>query len=566
LAIALLEQSDSSSIKDKPKLSQSFKKAVDSICRYPLPVYDRQSAIQLIGVGDFLSSRIEAILKHLQVDFSPFLNLLKQDEQRKFAFVGENEDSSTRKPKKLYVPKRGGPACALLLALNSDKSFSLQQLYNSAQLFMAERTAENEKQFWNALKKLQTETLIRKEGEGKSALFSLTEDGLKVASQLHSRQNRISKSKLTKKSDTLQQTLTAFSIKCPSLSQNNNDQNEDENVITLDRDDERTPSVSQTLSNSPKCPPLREWQIILLIDIRERRNETDRQNMLSKLSRGGVRCEFRSLSIGDFVWIARRGETEVVLDCIIERKKLSDLSQSVIDGRYAEQRERLKLTRLKRLIYLIEGSLASVHSVSLSAVATVVSSLQLCHRIMCHETSNFDFSIKFLISMNKCIIKHYSANGILYSSNNSSNHLLFGEFELYETFSNRMKKSSSEISFLTFGQQLRQIKGVSPSVAFSIINKFSSAAQLYMTYEKSLSLQSEQQMLSKLQIEKKGGKSMRSLGNSMSLRIWQFFRKLDYNSIHDEMSDNQSNQLQKHLSNIDEETAVFERQSSNTRI
>lgn len=45
-----------------------------------------------------------------------------------------------------------------------------------------------------------------------------------------------------------------------------------------------------------------------------------------------------------------------VSDYIIERKILSDLTQSIIDGRYKEQKSRLSKSGLEKVVYLVEGS------------------------------------------------------------------------------------------------------------------------------------------------------------------------------------------------------------------
>lgn len=45
----------------------------------------------------------------------------------------------------------------------------------------------------------------------------------------------------------------------------------------------------------------------------------------------------------------------MVLDYIIERKKADDLAASIIDGRYKEQKFRLKISGISNIIYLYEG-------------------------------------------------------------------------------------------------------------------------------------------------------------------------------------------------------------------
>ena len=70
-----------------------------------------------------------------------------------------------------------------------------------------------------------------------------------------------------------------------------------------------------------------------------------------------VKYETRKLSIGDFVWIARSknpGGIELVLPFIVERKRMDDLRSSMIDGRYGEQKQRIKNSGFPNKIYLVE--------------------------------------------------------------------------------------------------------------------------------------------------------------------------------------------------------------------
>jgi len=54
-----------------------------------------------------------------------------------------------------------------------------------------------------------------------------------------------------------------------------------------------------------------------------------------------------------------------VLNCIVERKTISDLSHSITDKRYTDQKYRLKNCGLSRLFYLIEGATSTTSNSSL---------------------------------------------------------------------------------------------------------------------------------------------------------------------------------------------------------
>jgi hypothetical protein len=142
--------------------------------------------------------------------------------------------------------------------------------------------------------------------------------------------------------------------------------------------------------------PASDFDVVLLIDQRERSGRKDAAFMVEKLSKQGLPCEARSLSVGDFMFVARHCSSpqshqpssasssgvpsaEVVLDCLVERKRVSDLVSSIRDGRYHEQRARLKKTQLKRILYIIEGPVTqeAVHGLPLATVESVLTSMNV---------------------------------------------------------------------------------------------------------------------------------------------------------------------------------------------
>jgi crossover junction endonuclease MUS81 len=145
-----------------------------------------------------------------------------------------------------------------------------------------------------------------------------------------------------------------------------------------------------------------QYQVVLLVDHREvanratanagRRVSRDALATLieSEHARNGLVVERRELPIGDFIWIARpipstshtttttattskpiskskakaqaaaqlqqQFQQERVLDMVIERKSVADLCASIVDGRYREQRFRLRRSGVQSIAYLIEGN------------------------------------------------------------------------------------------------------------------------------------------------------------------------------------------------------------------
>lgn len=81
----------------------------------------------------------------------------------------------------------------------------------------------------------------------------------------------------------------------------------------------------------------------------------------------GVECMLDTLNLGDFVWVARektqkdfrhleqRRGLMLVLDHVLERKRMDDLASSIMDGRYVDQKYRFKKASfIRNPIYLVE--------------------------------------------------------------------------------------------------------------------------------------------------------------------------------------------------------------------
>lgn len=82
----------------------------------------------------------------------------------------------------------------------------------------------------------------------------------------------------------------------------------------------------------------------LIVDYREK-------DIIKELT--DTKFETQNLDIGDIIIKKRDTGANLVL---IERKTLADLASSIKDGRYREQKCRLKSSDFKRIIYLIEGN------------------------------------------------------------------------------------------------------------------------------------------------------------------------------------------------------------------
>ena len=153
--------------------------------------------------------------------------------------------------------------------------------------------------------------------------------------------------------------------------------------------------------------------IYLIVDLREKGagNENFRVEILNKLP-SPIPIEEKNLSLGDFTWIYKDqldGE-EYMIDFIIERKTLNDLSASILDGRYNEQKYRLKNSPYKNIYYLFEGTELNTHSnanISKDAINTAINNTINIHDIKFYRTFSTKDTVDKLIEIDSNIRKNF---------------------------------------------------------------------------------------------------------------------------------------------------------------
>ncbi|XP_064593137.1 crossover junction endonuclease MUS81 isoform X2 [Zonotrichia leucophrys gambelii] len=116
----------------------------------------------------------------------------------------------------------------------------------------------------------------------------------------------------------------------------------------------------------PACDPEQEFElrpgefeIVLCADVTEANGPSG--GVPALLRSRGVPVLLRRLHVGDFLWVAREKDPptghaprELVLDVVVERKSAADLANSIRDGRYREQKARLRRSGLRCPLYLLE--------------------------------------------------------------------------------------------------------------------------------------------------------------------------------------------------------------------
>ncbi|XP_077718571.1 structure-specific endonuclease subunit MUS81 isoform X2 [Canis aureus] len=236
-----------------------------------------------------------------------------------------------------------------------------------------------------------------------------------------------------------------------------------------------------------------EYRVLLCVDVGEAKGAGHRPKLLLELQRLHVTHVVRKLHVGDFVWVAQETRPrdparpgELVLDHIVERKRLDDLCSSIIDGRFREQKFRLKRCGLGHRVYLVEEH-GSAHHLSLpeSTLLQAVTNTQVIDGFFVKRTADIKESAAYLALLTLGLQRLYQAQCV------------------------------QEV----FARQLMQVRGVSGEKAAAIVGQYSTPASLLAAYDACVTPKEQEMLLSTI----KCGRLQRNLGPALSRIFSQLY-------------------------------------------
>ncbi|EQB55946.1 hypothetical protein CGLO_04072 [Colletotrichum gloeosporioides Cg-14] len=426
----------------------TYRNAYESLKACPITFKHPRQLVQLKGFGDKLSSRLTDKLKeHCEANGLPMpKNPRLSKEDRASLGAAAEEDEPAPPPKKArkakpYVPTyRSGPYALILALATLDEDASLgmtkTKLIELAQencdsSFTAPSDPTKFYTAWNSMKTLIDKDLVCEKGRPQRR-YSLTDDGWDVA-------RRIKKTTEGEQADDIPagpSTRTESVRPDPVVNQIGR-----EASVSVEPIEQSKPSSQYegVVSNGPgiadnaslpKFTPIRllpgSFTVHLALDNREVRALKDRDYMQEELTKKGVKPLVRALEIGDAQWIAkchnpaalsRHGAEgdEVVLDWIVERKRLDDLVGSVKDGRFHEQKFRLRKSGVKNVIYIIEEiSMDSSYFQKVEEmIQSSIASTQVVNGYFLKKTQKMDDTIRYLTRMTFMLKKMYERKPLL---------------------------------------------------------------------------------------------------------------------------------------------------------
>eukprot|EP00039_Didymoeca_costata_P001634 m.53953 g.53953 ORF g.53953 m.53953 type:complete len:775 (-) comp10890_c0_seq2:50-2374(-) len=239
-----------------------------------------------------------------------------------------------------------------------------------------------------------------------------------------------------------------------------------------------------------RCLRPGQYEIVLVIDTREHTGgPRDKGLIQERLMKYKVNTTVRPLSLGDFLWIVQEKvkpipgqlhlppSKELVLDYVAERKRMDDLVDSIIDGRYKEQKYRFQEAKIKNKIYLVEDyGNVDTKKISAKGIMQALANTEICDGFFVKHTANIDSTIAYLVAMTRKIDHMYS-NCTVYIADSDDCPLPFKktgsevEYCTLRTFDdyNALTKKTKVYSVKTMmAQQLMQMALITPAKAAAI--------------------------------------------------------------------------------------------------
>ncbi|OZJ01815.1 hypothetical protein BZG36_04809 [Bifiguratus adelaidae] len=568
------------------KAYYTYRKAHDSVKKCPLDLNHPIETAPLLGVGPRIVEKLEKKLKeHCTKNGLPMPEKPMTSNKAKKVIQASSQGSALRKPNSsacspppakrqrtsVYVPRYRSGAYAIMLALlaeerlNGEGGMTRQEIIRNAQPLCdaSFNMPENGRSYtaWSSLK-----TLVEKEyvnTNGHPALYFLTAAGRKVAEQLlkasggdvppstasSSASQSLSQEIASERQSSMTST-SSFSVHQSFERIRTNTTSQETHVASAfeDREDECTelePSPSQTSQAPPSFAPFSPilfspgtFEVVLLLDNREIRHQKDRDYIGTQLLLKGISVIVRPLPVGDVMWIARLKSCggpheELVLNHIVERKTGEDLMASIKDGRFLEQKFRLKRSGLEQCIYLIEErNFEESVSYGLQAINTAISSTQVIDGFFLKRTANLDESIEYLARLTRFFVNLYVPQTLYAIPPRLIDRTTYLDFQAhlrntypdrphlidFGTFSALCNKSSTLTLHDMFIRMLRTIRGVSAEKALEIIKTYPTPMQLLQAYGAAKDTQEQKSLLHKATMD---AVPRRKVGPTLSERIWE---------------------------------------------
>ncbi|XP_014251072.1 crossover junction endonuclease MUS81 [Cimex lectularius] len=258
-----------------------------------------------------------------------------------------------------------------------------------------------------------------------------------------------------------------------------------ENISNVDHGNQNGKEIDEKFTFLPYT-----FEIILLVDTAETTGSSKTDDPTTTLlKKHGVNFEVRHLNVGDYLWIARdESGKELVLPYIVERKRKDDLSSSIKDGRFHEQKFRLKHCGLKNIIYLVEDYKMNGGGLPATTLMQAVVNTMVIEKFTLKFTNNHKESMLYLNFATDFIMNEFKAKTLKSCTREEieNEDLDLGDSSCslmpFKTFSSGMSKRRNYTVKEMFLKQLIQLHGMSVDKALAIVDIYPNPKSLITAF------------------------------------------------------------------------------------
>ncbi|XP_022653094.1 uncharacterized protein LOC111246936 isoform X2 [Varroa destructor] len=287
--------------------------------------------------------------------------------------------------------------------------------------------------------------------------------------------------------------------------------------------------VSSALNDRTSCCPLAltllpgTFEIVLCVDSCEATGgvmSKKKEAMIEALRNSGVAINIRKMNVGDYAWIAKRSDKdELVLDCIVERKRTDDLASSIKDGRYHEQKHRLVTCGIRRKIFLVEEHHRfAAGGISDLALLQAQLNTQIIGDFIVKRTPNVKASAQYLAALTRALGQRYRQRVLKSCLREEVGKLSDDHLMSWQEFNESSMKRRKVCIKQVFTRSLMVMRGMSLEKALSIISVYPTMVSLISAYEKCDELKQKEALLANVKCSISG----RRLGPALSKAVYKF--------------------------------------------
>ncbi|KAL0096319.1 hypothetical protein J3Q64DRAFT_1669088 [Phycomyces blakesleeanus] len=414
----------------------TYKKAHDSLSKCPITFQHPSEALQLVGIGVGMVDKLEKkMIEHCKANGLPIPVRTKGKRRNPGTQEGsgtQQEESSQaaarKRPTRTYVPTYRSGAYAILLSLMDQRDNGQQQATKEQIIRCGEDyanasfdLAEPGKSYtaWNSIKTLMNKSYVWKQGS--PARYMLTDQGVAMATQLRNAgiPEASQQTQSQSQSQSRKRKPDIFSFRSNMSQPQPQSQPQSQSKYEQRKQKQQESQADSNFLNECRHDPSAKfspgsYDIVLILDNREVKMRNNRDYIQEKLAQKGVRVITRALDLGDVVWIAQKRGSDspgdwLFLDIIIERKRLDDLISSIKDGRFHEQKKRLKESGARKVMYVVEEyNKEEAVRFGLQAIQTAMAATQVIDGFYLKRTQSIDDTIDYLVCMTRVVEKMYA--------------------------------------------------------------------------------------------------------------------------------------------------------------